>query len=94
MYVCIFTSTGDEAVVYKSLPVQEPQYREDFLKCESPFSALTQFPALPAPFPARGKLHADEFLAQTLWFTGKKYISQYSVSPSVDTDRVIMNILY
>ena len=58
MYVYISTSTGDEAVVYKSVPVQEPQYREDFLKRESQFSALTQFTALPAPFPARGKLDA------------------------------------
>ena len=31
----IFTSTGDEAPMYKTVPVHEPQYREDFLKCES-----------------------------------------------------------
>lgn len=29
--------TGEEAPMYKSVPVQEPQYREDFLRCESGF---------------------------------------------------------
>lgn len=30
----VYIFTGDEATIYKSVPVQEPQHRNDFLRCE------------------------------------------------------------
>lgn len=30
----VFTFTGEEAAVYKSVPVKEPQHRDDFMRCE------------------------------------------------------------
>lgn len=76
--------------MYKSVPVQEPQHRDDFLRCESQpfleFSALTHITALPANSSARGKLDAD-VLCQTLWLTTKSNSSNYSVSCRVDRDR-------
>lgn len=85
-----FSFTGEEAAMYKSMPVQEPQHRDDFLRCESQpfleFSALTHITAQPANSSARGKLDAD-VLCQTLWLTTKSNSSNYSVSCRVDRDR-------
>lgn len=73
--------------MYKSVQVQEPQHRDDFLRCESlMFSALTHVTAPPAHFSAWGKLDADEVLCQTLWLTTKSDSSNYCMSYSVDRD--------
>lgn len=83
----IFPFTGEEAPMYKSMPVQEPQHRDDFLRCESQpfpeFSALTHIAALPTNSSARGKLDAD-VLCQTQWLTTKSHSSKYPVSCRVD----------
>lgn len=55
--------TGEDAPMYKSVPVQEPQYKEDFLRCESGFisssSALMHAIAVAARFPARVPLDQE-----------------------------------
>lgn len=60
--------TGEEAPMYKSVPVQEPQYREDFLRCESCFISPHAI-ALAAHFPARVPSDADGVPCQSLWLT-------------------------
>lgn len=73
--------------MYKPVAVQEPQHRDDFLRCEfqpfPEFSALTHIAALPTNSSARGKLDAD-VLCQTLWLTTKSHSSNYSMSCRVD----------
>lgn len=53
----VFASTADDAPMYRSVQVQEPQHRDDFLRCECQLISLPLIPVFSSRSFQRLKLH-------------------------------------